>query len=86
MDVDQDDPCKQISRYGLAQLYSKVISADEEWALVEPITREEIINVARKIFVPENLNMVIVGPYTEEIKKELEGIVESFQGLPAFVS
>ncbi|MDA0690989.1 MAG: pitrilysin family protein [Nitrospinae bacterium] len=86
LDVDQDDPCKQISRYGLAQLYSKVISADEEWALVEPITREEIINVARKIFVPENLNMVIVGPYTEEIKKELEGIVESFQGLPAFVS
>jgi predicted Zn-dependent peptidase len=86
LEVDQDDPCKQISRYGLAQLYSKVISAEQEWALVEPIDREEIINVARKVFVPENLNMVIVGPYTKEIKKELEGIVESFQGLPEPVS
>jgi len=86
LDVDQDDPCKQISRYGLSHLYSKVISAEQEWALVEPITVEKIIHVARKIFVPEKLNMVIVGPYTKEIKKELESIVESFHGLPAVVS
>jgi predicted Zn-dependent peptidase len=86
LDVDQDDPCKQISRYGFSHLYSKVISAEQEWALVENITREQIINVARKIFVPEKLNLVIVGPYTKEIKKELEGIVESFQGWPEFVS
>lgn len=86
LDGDLDDSCKQISRYGFSRLYSKVTSAEQEWALVESITKDEILNVARKIFVPETLNLIIVGPYTAEIKKELEEIVESFQGLPEFVS
>ena len=86
LDVDRDDPCRQISRYGFSHLYSKVISAEQEWALIESVTWEEIMNVARRVFVPEKLNLVIVGPYTKEIKKELEGIVESFHGLPEFVS
>ncbi|GJL77890.1 MAG: peptidase M16 [Nitrospinaceae bacterium] len=86
LDGDLDDTCKQISRYGFSHLYSKVMSAEQEWALIQSITRDEILNVARKVFVPDKLNLVIVGPYTPEIKKELEGIVESFQGLPEFVS
>ena len=86
LDGDLDDSCKQISRYGFSQLYSQVMSAEQEWALVESITREDIMNVARKVFVPEILNLIIVGPYTAEIKKELENIVESFQGSPEFVS
>ena len=52
--------------------------------MIEKITREDILNVARKVFIPENVNLVIVGPYTAEIEKELKEIVESFQGLPEF--
>jgi predicted Zn-dependent peptidase len=86
LDVDCDDPCKQVLRYGFPHLYSKVVSAWEEWAMIEKITREDILNVARKVFVPENINLVIVGPYTAEIEKELERIVQSFQGVPEFAS
>ncbi len=86
LDVDCDDPCKQILRYGFPHLYSNVFSVEKEWAMIEKITREDMLQVARKVFVPENVNLVIVGPYTPEIKKELEGIVQSFQGLPEFVS
>ena len=86
LDVDRDDPCKQIVRYGIPHLYSDVISAEKEWDMIEKITCEEILNVARKVFIPENINLVIVGPYTKEIEKELKNIVESFQGFPEFAS
>lgn len=86
LDVDRDDPCKQIHRYGIPHLYSDVVTAEKEWAMIEKITCEEILNVARKVFIPESVNLVIVGPYTAEIEKELTEIVESFQGLPEFAS
>ena len=86
LDVDCDDPCKQILRYGFPHLYSNVVSAEKEWAMIEKITREDILQVARKVFIPSNVNLVIVGPYTPEIKKELEGIAHSFQELPEFAS
>lgn len=86
LDVDCDDPCKQILRYGFPHLYSNVVSAGKEWAMIEKITREDILSVARKVFIPENINLVVVGPYTSEIEKKLAGIVESFQGLPEFAS
>jgi predicted Zn-dependent peptidase len=84
LDVDCDDPCKQVLRYGFPHLYSKVVSAEKEWAEVEKITREDMLRVARKVFIPENANLVIVGPYTAEIEKSLNEIVHSFQGLPEF--
>ncbi|MFQ5450844.1 MAG: M16 family metallopeptidase [Nitrospinaceae bacterium] len=78
LDFDRDDPCKQIVRYGFSRLYSREISADEEWARVEKITVEDVLNVARKIFVAEKLNVILVGPYTPQIKEELEKIAKSF--------
>lgn len=86
LDVDCDDPGKQILRYGFPHLYSEVITAEQEWAAIEKITREDLLRVARKVFTSENINLVIVGPYTPEIEKELEGIIQSFQGLPELVS
>lgn len=84
LDVDCDDPCKQISRYGFPHLYSEVISAEKEWAVVEKITCEDVLRVARKVFIPENANLVIVGPYTSEIETRLKEIVHSFQGVQEF--
>ncbi len=86
LDVDCDDPCKQILRYGFPHLYSKVFSVEEEWAMIEKISRDDLLQVARKVFIPENVNVVLVGPYTAEIEKGIQGIVHSFQGLPEFAS
>ncbi len=78
LDAGRDDPYKQIVRYGFSHLFSTVISVDEEWSLIEKISKEDILRVARKIFVPEKMNLVIVGPYTPPIQKELEQTVASF--------
>lgn len=78
LDADLDDPYRQIVRHGFPLLYSKDISVEEEWELVERITVPQVLEAARKIFVPEKLNVVIVGPCTPKIKKDIEELVESF--------
>ncbi len=78
LDVDRDDPYKQITRHGFPLLYSYEVSVEEEWAILEKITRQDIHRLARKIFVPEKLNLVVVGPHTPEIQQGLENLARSF--------
>ncbi len=78
LDVDRDDPYKQIVRHGFPLLYSYEVSVEEEWAILEKITREDIHRLARSLFVPEKLNLVVVGPHTPEIKQGLEDLARSF--------
>ena len=75
---DLDDPYKQVVRYAFPHLYSKTISVEEEVAIIEAITTKDILEVAKRIFVRKNLNVVVVGPYTSTNKSELEEIVRSF--------
>ncbi len=75
---DLDIPCKQIVRYAFPHLYSKCISVEGEVAIIESITTADILRVAKKIFVRNKLNAVIVGPYTPANKSELEEIIRSF--------
>jgi len=65
-------------RYGFCHLYSREYSAEEERKSIGRITVQDIQRVARKIFTPENLNFVLVGPHTPQLKKELEDIVRNF--------
>ena len=75
---DLDDPYKQVVRYAFSHLYSRTITVEEEVAIIDAITTKRILDVAKKIFVKEKLNAVIVGPYTSTNKRELEEIVRSF--------
>ena len=78
LDFDLDDPYKQTLRYGFAQLYSEEISMDQEKAIIESITVQNLHDLALKIFVREKLNLLLVGPFTQELKVELQKLIASF--------
>ena len=76
--LELDEPGKQAARYGFSELYSKVITLEEERDLVESITLEDIRRVAESVFKARNLNVVLVGPHTPEIDRELERLIREF--------
>jgi len=76
--LELDEPGKQASRYGFSELYSKVITLEEEKELVESITLKDIQRVADSIFQSSNLNVVLVGPHTPESDQKLERLVREF--------
>jgi predicted Zn-dependent peptidase len=76
--LELDEPGKQASRYGFSELYSKVITLEEERDLVESITLKDIHRVAESIFKARNLNVVLVGPHTPESDRELERLTREF--------
>lgn len=78
LDTELDDPYKQVVRYAFPHLYSKEIYIEEEREQVKAISREEIIEISRKTFVAEKLNLILVGPYTPELKKELEKLIINY--------
>ncbi|MBI4389467.1 MAG: insulinase family protein [Nitrospinae bacterium] len=78
LEFDLDDPYKQIIRYGFSELYSQCVSVEEEREIVESITRQDLLDMARRVFVRENLNLVLVGPYTPELKQDLEALTSQF--------
>lgn len=50
-------------------LKGKVESPEEEISKIQKVTAEEIVDIAKKIFVDEKLNMAIIGPY-KDVKDE----------------
>lgn len=76
--IEVDEPGKQVSRYGFSELYSTVISMEEELKLIEAVTLKDVQRVADAIFQPRNLNVVMVGPHTPEIDRELEQMTLKF--------
>lgn len=78
LDFDLDDPYKQILRYGFVQLFSEEISDEEEKQIIQAITPSEIHESAKRIFVLDRLNLIMVGPITDDLKAELENLVSQF--------
>lgn len=78
LDFDLDEPYKQILRYGFAQLYSDEITIEEEKAIIESIGIQDLQRLAEKIFVREKLNLILVGPFTPELKMDLEKLIDAF--------
>ena len=78
LDSELDDPYKQVVRYAFPHLYSREMSIQEERELIEAITAKEMLEVAEKVFKAKNLNLILVGPYTNELKSRLEGLIHQF--------
>ena len=76
--LELDEPGKQAARYGFSELYSEVITLEEESDLVESITLKDIQRVAESIFKARNLNVLLVGPHTPKVDRELERLVREF--------
>ncbi len=78
LDSELDDPYKQVVRYAFPHLYSEELSVEEERNQIEMISKEKIMDVAVKTFVPEVLNLILVGPYTPELKTDLEKLIHNY--------
>lgn len=78
LDSELDDPYKQVVRYAFPHLYSEELSVEEERNQVLAISKERIMEVAKKTFVPEVLNLILVGPYTPELKEDLEKLIQNY--------
>jgi predicted Zn-dependent peptidase len=78
LDSELDDPYKQVVRYAFPHLYSSEMSLQEERELIESITAKKMLEVAEKVFEAKNLNLILVGPYTSELKSRLEALIHQF--------
>ena len=78
LDSELDDPYKQVVRYAFPHLYSSEMSLQEERKLIESISAKKMLEVAEKVFEAKNLNLILVGPYTSELKSRLEGLIHQF--------
>ena len=78
LDSELDDPYKQVVRYAFPHLYSSEMSLQEERELIESITAKKMLEVAEKVFEAKNLNLILVGPYSSELKSRLEGLIHQF--------
>jgi predicted Zn-dependent peptidase len=78
LDSELDDPYKQVVRYAFPHLYSTEMSLQEEREIIESITAKQMLEVAEKVFEAKNLNLILVGPYTPELKSRLEGLIHQF--------
>ena len=78
LDSELDDPYKQVVRYAFPHLYSREMSLEEERIFIESITAEKMLAVAEKVFDSKKLNFILVGPYTSELKSQLEGLISQF--------
>lgn len=78
LDQEQDEPGRMVVRYGLPVLYSEIISLEEERERILGITDEDIVRVARELFVPEKLNVVVVGPKTRDVESKINKCLNGF--------
>ncbi len=78
LDSELDDPYRQVVRYAFPHLYSREMTLEEERILIESITAEKMLGVAEKVFDSKKLNLILVGPYTSELKSQLEGLIRQF--------
>ena len=64
----------QASYYGMQELLTeKILSPEEKFAKIDEVTVDDIQRVSRQIFVPQNLNLAIIGPYKESDKGKFLG-------------
>ena len=54
------------------------MSLEEERIFIESITAEKMLAVAEKVFDSKKLNLILVGPYTSELKSQLEELIYQF--------
>ncbi len=53
---------------GRELLTDKIVSPDQQIALIEKVTAEDILKVANDIFQPNKLNLAIIGPFKDKEK------------------
>ncbi|TSC94650.1 MAG: hypothetical protein CEN87_371 [Parcubacteria group bacterium Licking1014_1] len=53
-----------------------ILTPEEKFKLIDAVSINDIKNIAKDIFLPEKLNMAVIGPFEEKDKNKLEKILK----------
>ncbi len=75
LSLDSSD--NQASFYGMQELLEKnILTPEEKFKKIDAVTIEDIQKVAEDIFVPEKINLAIIGPYEEAESSKLKKLLK----------
>jgi len=77
MSLSLDSSDNQASFYAMQELLeNKILTPEEKFAKIDEISVDDIKKVAEDIFVPEKLNLAVIGPMEEKEKERLQQILK----------
>ena len=77
MSLSLDSSDSQASFYGMQELLEKnMITPEEKFAKIDEVTTDHIKTVAEDIFVPEKLNLSVIGPFEEKDSERLKQLLK----------
>jgi len=79
LEFSRDSAYEMGGRYGWGELMGVVRSIEEDQSEARRISAAELQSTAREIFTPENLRLVVVGPWKRGMKKKLHDVVHSYE-------
>jgi predicted Zn-dependent peptidase len=79
LEFSRDSAYEMGGRYGWGELMGVVRSIEEDQSEARRITAAELKRTAREIFTPENLRLVVVGPWKRGMKKKLNELVLGYK-------
>jgi predicted Zn-dependent peptidase len=79
LEFSLDSAYEMGGRYGWGELMGVVRSIEEDQAEARRITAAELQETARALFAPENLRLVVVGPWKRGMKKKLRELAADYQ-------
>jgi predicted Zn-dependent peptidase len=79
LEYSSDSTYEMQVRYGWGELMQLVRSIDEDKAEAAGIGPDQIQDIARTLFAPQNLNLVAVGPWKAAHRREVEKLVKAYR-------
>jgi predicted Zn-dependent peptidase len=75
LSLDSSD--SQASFYGIQELLEKnILTPEEKFKKIDAVTVDDIKKIAEDIFMPEKLNLAIIGPYEEKDSDNLKKLLK----------
>ena len=75
LSLDSSD--SQASYYGVQELLEKnIMTPEEKFKKIDEVSAEDIKKVAEDIFVPEGLNLAVIGPFEEKDSKKFKQLLK----------
>ena len=79
LEFSRDSAYEMGGRYGWGELMGVVRSIEEDQSEARRISAAQLQETARELFAPENLRLVVVGPWKRGMKKKLREVVRNFE-------
>ena len=77
MSLSLDSSDSQASFYGMQELLEKnILTPEEKFKKIDEVTMTILKKIAEDIFVPEKLNLAVIGPFEEKDSERLKQLLK----------